>query len=124
MGWSILSVTEENSEQYQHLITKLFTHHFSFLNTCVLHTRKCFYAFKGGTHGIELFFKCKDEIGSFVLIQVLILPKNVCLPDTAPFKMKQKCCFFLQKHTKSTKKAPLLLKVYPFLLILDVALIF
>ena len=65
-GWSILTVMEADSEQCQHPITKLFTHHFSFLHTCFLHTKKCFYAFKGGTHGIQLFFKCKDEIGSFV----------------------------------------------------------
>ena len=64
--WSILTVKEADSEQYQHPITKLLTHYFSFLHTCVLHSRKCFYAFKGGTHRIELFYKCKDEIGSFV----------------------------------------------------------
>ena len=54
--------TEVDSEIYQHLITKLSTHHFSLLHRCVLHTRKCFYAFKGRTRGVELFFKCKDEL--------------------------------------------------------------
>ena len=32
MSWSILTVTEADSEQYQHLITKLFSHYLSFLH--------------------------------------------------------------------------------------------